>query len=195
MRANAPEIPHDPDYDRAYYAAYGIDPDEVMPKPEKPRARRRPRIYGHGTFNEAFTLGEGCAVIVEDAAGPYPTVYEYEHVTAPRWTLRQIYPMPAGDVYQWARERGMVPMSIAQGTDLEGLRGYDIDHKDLSKYYTEDQRPPLKGEFKPAYRPELKQESVLRPATFDAPEEHEEPKPERKRRGGLLGFLGISFEI
>ena len=208
--AKAPETPHDEAYDRAYYTSYGIDPDEVMPKQEPARPEREPRLFSNGTHDEAFWISDACAVIVEDPNGPHPTAYEYEHITRGRWTLYQVYPLERGRVWTWARERRLRLMSIVEGCDLESVKYSDLHDKDLSEYYTEKPAPPMEGERMPTIleqrereereREEHKREkpghkSAILPAMFDPSAEREQPKPERKQRGGLFAAIGIRFEL
>lgn len=181
-----------------------------MPKQEPARPEREPRLFSNGTHDEAFWISDACAVIVEDPNGPHPTAYEYEHITRGRWTLYQVYPLERGRVWTWARERRLRLMGIVEGCDLESVKYSDLHDKDLSEYYTEKPAPPMEGERMPTIleqrereereREEHKREkpghkSAILPAMFDPSAEREQPKPERKQRGGLFAAIGIKFDL
>ena len=212
MKNKAPEIPHDEAYDRAYYESYGMDPDEVMPKRRRGQAERKPRpmIYNGETWLNAYWIGDAVAVVVEDPNGPHPTAYEYEHITRGRWTLYQAYPLEQGRAWEWARERRLKPMDIVNGTNMGSALCRDVRREDLSRYYTEEPAPPMQGERMPEIlelraREEAERKareggkparrSAISPEAFDPSAEREEPRPERKRRGGLFAALGIKFEL
>jgi hypothetical protein len=210
MMSKAPEIPRDEAYDRAYYESYGIDPDEVLPKREPARPEREPRFTNGICWFEAYWIGDAVAVVAEDPNGPHPTAYEYEHITSGCWTLYQVYPLERGRVWEWARARGLKPMNTVDGCGMGGMLYSDLHDKDLSEYYTEEPAPPMEGERTPTIleqraREEREREeqergkpgrkSAILPAAFDPGAEREEPKPERKRRGGLFAAIGIKFEL
>ncbi len=189
-----PETPHDLAYDRAYFAAYGIDPDEVAPLP---RPEVEARLWSADGYPlDVWMLSETCAVAIEDPNGAHPCAYEYEHESEPWWSLRQVYPLTADGV--WRLVGGREPAPQDERVDV-CIRTWDDAKKDLSAYYTEDPLPPCTGEYNSDYGPYLgpiedKAESTLavKPLDLGPEPERERPKPKRKQR---VTFLGIKFEF
>lgn len=186
-------------YDRAYYRAYGIDPDEVMGRAGRGEPEREPRFVnmcGPGGM-DAFWLNATHAVIVEDPNGPHPTAYEYEHETCPWWELRQVYPLEPGRVWSWAA--GLRPMDTAEACVVDAARWDDVK-RDLSAYWTEEPEPATEGAWCAPERdggPALDSSAL---AAQVAAELAGETKPERERPRQQSGrrsarFLGITFRL
>ena len=87
--AEATSVSHDPVYDRAYYRAYGIDPNEALPRPRRtiPTAWPTP----DGLDCDVWPLCDGRAALVEDPNGPHPTAYVYERRDT--WQLSEVWPL------------------------------------------------------------------------------------------------------
>ncbi len=93
--AKTAPAPRDPAYDRAYYRAYGIDPDKVMPRPRRTISTAWPTPDGLSC--DVWPLRDGRAALVEDPNGPHPVAYVYERRDA--WRLSEVRPL-TGDQAQ-----------------------------------------------------------------------------------------------
>lgn len=167
-RISYSEAAHDEAYDRAYFASYGMEPQE-MPRARKPKEQRpKPRFRAGGLPVEMYEdPADPNRAILATEPNEWPVLYVFRTDVFP-YELDHVHEAQDPEAQMDVLER--LPLI----EDSQRLMYLDLAFLDLLDAERGVERPKAEP---------------LEPATFT---KIEDPRPERPKR---QTFLGISFRL